>query len=679
MMKRKKTFVYPDPKLLVMAIILAIILNACQPVMAPEPTQPGPPTDKPTATMTQALPENTPTNSPEHTHEPTPEPSPTPTPVKFQGQQSINAQNINQITLLTKIGEAYVRHLAWQNGGSRLAVCTSLGLDIFSINPFEKVQQLNNNIACESIAWSKDGLLLALALPSSKIQIFDAETWQEKISLETGLEAISDLAWSPDSKQLAVGAMNGSAFVYTTPIETGTQTMSKLFPHTYGKVLLAWSPDGKQLVTGSSDGRLISWDAKNGSMIALLQGHHAAIDAVTWSPKNDKLASTSEDGTLIVWNIENGTPEQTITGSSPIAWSQDGKSLFFNQDNQLVKVLLKDNAEAKPFGSKPIQPLRIAVAPNDSNLAVINHLGTLLIINEQDAKQSSSYEQYGLSVTSLVTSPDGKQLARLNANGGFSLLNTQNGKQAAQFEGISVFANQILWSPDGELIALPGQFNTVRIFETASKTFLKDLEMQSPGSASSLAWSPDSQTLAAGQSNGELTNWSRENNWRRIGPMETHADNVNALAWSPDGKTLVLGDEQGVIRVWDPWQKANLNRIEGHGAGVLDIAFSPKENLLATAGAEGHIFIRDKESYSIQATLDASPCHINRVKWSPDGTLLASVDSCGALRVWNTESSALIETFQSSNQALYGLDWSSDGKTILTAGLDGVLNIWGIP
>ena len=278
--------------LLSMFLLLAL-LSACGSPNTSTPPQSSPTLESPIATATPIPATATVEPSPEPTIEPTPEPSPTPTPILYRGHQSINTSNANDLELLATLGGTVVQDLAWNKSGQTLAVCTLLGLDVFSLDPFEKIHHLNNNIPCNTMAWSPDGNHLALNLPDGKVQFLAPSTWEVIQTLETNLSAIHDLAWSPDGKQLAVGATNGTALIFTSPLETSSAKPLIIPSHVYGRVPLAWSNDSKQLLAANEDGRLTLWDTQDASMLLLFEGHNAAIINMVCSPEGTQFATVS--------------------------------------------------------------------------------------------------------------------------------------------------------------------------------------------------------------------------------------------------------------------------------------------------------------------------------------------------------------------------------------------------
>ena len=59
---------------------------------------------------------------------------------------------------------------------------------------------------------------------------------------------------------------------------------------------------------------------------------------------------------------------------------------------------------------------------------------------------------------------------------------------------------------------------------------------------------------------------------------------MTTVAYSPDGKTLAAGYQDGTIRLWDV---ASHRLISTAGRPVYALAFSPDGTTLATAGGDG--------------------------------------------------------------------------------------------
>src|SRR5262249_14985407 len=111
-----------------------------------------------------------------------------------------------------------------------------------------------------------------------------------------------------------------------------------------------------------------------------------------------------------------------------------------------------------------------------------------------------------------------------------------------------------VYSPDGKHIA------------TGSRDYLKDtrlikvwdavtgkevLSLERPGRRiPTLAWSPDSKRLVAGNEEPIIRVWDVETG-KEVLTLEVHTNFVQPVAWSPDGKLIATGSGDGTVRLWD--------------------------------------------------------------------------------------------------------------------------------
>ena len=76
----------------------------------------------------------------------------------------------------------------------------------------------------------------------------------------------------------------------------------------------------------------------------------------------------------------------------------------------------------------------------------------------------------------------------------------------------------------------------------------------------SVAFSPDGQTLASGSWDKTIRLWDLATRQPRDAPLTGHQSAVNSVAFSPDGRTLASGSEDKTIILWDVDVKSWLKR-----------------------------------------------------------------------------------------------------------------------
>lgn len=236
--------------------------------------------------------------------------------------------------------------------------------------------------------------------------------------------------------------------------------------------------------------------------------------------------------------------------------------------------------------------------------------------------------------------------------------------------GHTAGVTNLAWAPDGQLLAssagaLPGigpQDSTVRLWKPdgALATTLQT------GPVLSLAWSPDSATLATGSSEGKIRLWRRDG--RSLATLDVDAGMVFALAWSPDGQTLASGSvanpKQNTVQLWRAYDRRLLKTLSTNQSGgkFYNLRWSPDSSLLAGGAIDYKIWRADgSEVFAI--AFSSTPAW--GMAWAPDGTQLAIGNENGEVTIYTAQGkeSARLQNTDGVNS----IAWSPDGS-VLAAG-----------
>lgn len=177
------------------------------------------------------------------------------------------------------------------------------------------------------IAWSPDGSLIAVAVTGFGVKLYDAnDLFAEPSSFQPFSMAVS-VVFSPDQKNLAIGAWDSPLWVW----ETATRKYVWNVPNDCGGVL-AYSPNGERILGESCDNTLQIWDITNRQVLQRLDAHANSISGVAYSPDGKFFVTGSMDRYVKLWDAASGNVLLVVSGDAfcvtSVAYSPDGHSIL---------------------------------------------------------------------------------------------------------------------------------------------------------------------------------------------------------------------------------------------------------------------------------------------------------------------------------------------------------------
>lgn len=111
------------------------------------------------------------------------------------------------------------------------------------------------------------------------------------------------LYFSPDGRELAaLGCCQPDSTIEVWAAGSGAELFS---PHVDGHATsIDFSPDGRLLGAGTEDGKVVLWDASDGTRLGSpIQVATGAVDPISFSPDGRLLAASSGDQTVTLWDL----------------------------------------------------------------------------------------------------------------------------------------------------------------------------------------------------------------------------------------------------------------------------------------------------------------------------------------------------------------------------------------
>ncbi len=271
--------------------------------------------------------------------------------------------------------------------------------------------------------------------------------------------------------------------------------------------------------------------------------------------------------------------------------------------------------------------------------------------------------KHGFFVQALAYSPDGKMIAATGAGRAITLWDVATGKEMRQFPNEGQ-PPALAYSPDGKMLATSWS-NVCRLWDVGTGKELRQLKTGQAGYVYSIAFAPDSKTVATACGDGTVTLWDAQTGAEQSQINTKQGDEVRTAVFSPDGRVLASGGKDGTIRLWDPRTSKELRRIEGNAEDIHSLRFSPDGKRLASSGSDGSIRLWDPATGKLVRTLGEKLSEYwLPIAFSPDGTLLASGQQDGTIQLWDVASGAKKRHWRCGSSPIPAIAFSPDGQTL---------------
>ncbi len=226
-----------------------------------------------------------------------------------------------------------------------------------------------------------------------------------------------------------------------------------------------------------------------------------------------------------------------------------------------------------------------------------------------------------------------------------------------EYSGI---AYSVAFSPDSQKIAASWGDGTIRVWDVATHINIATYDTPTAQGVpdekiyiKSIAFSPDGKTLAAATdgsvSSGSIRFWDLANS--KIVANFKEPSGVYWVSYSPDGKTIAAGNQDNVLRIWDIDSGKIVNKFQAEdGDCGYCVVFSPDGKTLASAGELGNITLWDIAKGEKKVRFNAVKLDrggVNSLVYSPDGkTLGAAGGKDGGGMLWDVATATNIAKFK---------------------------------
>jgi WD40 repeat protein len=530
-----------------------------------------------------------------------------------------------------------------------------------------------HNGQVNGVAFSPDGRLLASGALDRSVMLWDTQRHTRVATLTGHTAPIRTVAFSPDGRLLVSAGADSTAIVWDVAVR---KRLATLVGHRKRIWDVAFSPDGKVLATASEDGTVRLWSLPNGSFLGRLTGHKGSVDTVAFSPDGRRLATAGKDKTVLLWDARRHVETGRLTGHTEEVWavafSPDGKQLASGSNDNRV-IVWDTGRESRSFELVGhTDTVRDVTFSSDGRLlASASYDQTVAIWDLQRRARLTSFHDHTQGITAVAFSPDGRTLASAGEDEAVVVRRPV----LAPFTGHTDWVGRISFSPDGRLLASTSNDTTVNLWDVETGSAMATFRGHRDSARTAL-FTPDGGTLISGGEDHMLVLWGIRTRGRLA--TITTPDIVEAAAISPDGDLLATSGEQGVVYLWDLRRRIQLAALTGHRDWVRAATFSPDGRLLASASHDRTIIIWDVARRRRVATLVGHQASVIATVFSPDGQFLASAGSDRTIKIWDATTRRVHASLSGHSAPVRALAFSPDGRFLASAGQDRTINVWNL-
>jgi WD40 repeat protein len=275
-------------------------------------------------------------------------------------------------------------------------------------------------------------------------------------------------------------------------------------------------------------------------------------------------------------------------------------------------------------------------------------------------------------IIDLLFTQDSHTLVSCGMDNIVKLWSLPNWEHLGSFGGHTKSVNSLSLSSDGKTLATGSSDQTVMLWSFPDGEIRHTLQDRKKVVAS-VRISADGKWIAAVSYGGRAAIWSLSG--KELVAIKASRNNLTSVAFSPDSRTLAtsgLGDE---IKLWELPTGQPIRTLNGHKTAVGSLTFINNGSTLVSLGYEGTLIFWDTTNWQEKCGVNPGIPGIRSLAFSADETTLAiSMESM--VQLWSVGDLSLQAEFPVNTKVINGIAFSPDGRWLAIGAADKKIRIW---
>ena len=489
-----------------------------------------------------------------------------------------------------------VADLAVTADGSRLFGGADKGVHVWSLaagaapagQPVPATATFVQPAAVHAVSLNADASRVAVACADAVVRLWDVAAGVELERFEGHQNAVRDIVFSKDGKQIASADEDNSARLWTP------SAIRVIVAHEGKANDAAFVGNGSQMISVGEDKLAKLWTL-DGQSVRTFEGSTDVLTSVAVKRDGTQLAAGGVDKHLYLWTVSDGKLAQNIETEAAI------NDVTYSFDQLKVGIVSADRSIQvfQTADGAPLHQLQVPVAASclclaPSNLEILTAGGDNSVREWAYASPTpvATLSGHQGPVYAVAINPDGKFAASASADKTIRLWNLATGAAGATLSGHEGAVYAVAFNADGTQLISAGVDGAVRLWDAANGKALatfKPPEGEPTPAIFAVAFNPDGNSLAAAGVDGAVRIWTTTDG-KLVQVLKDHTDAVYGVAYSPEGRNLLSVGHSGDLLVWDlatgkPVQKQRLPAVAYHAA------FAPQGNQMIVTCANGSAYL----------------------------------------------------------------------------------------